>query len=195
MKRPAVHAGTAILAGALLAGCAGPSPLSPRDQAAVPAGSTLVLERALRVPGGSARVFVQDGRVMHGSLGSGMNRFRPRCSFRLERVGNEPLMNIIEPGRFETGTAYNRAHVRNRIGQGMQVASAADGMQLASRERGGPNPGHLTHVIEIPLSSQRQPQVAEFTCEQDLPPNWRGELGLHAIHEATGDIVTIEPAD
>lgn len=46
-----------------------------------------------------------------------------------------------------------------------------------------------------PLSSQRQPQVTGFICEQDLPPNWRGELGFQAIREATGDIVTIEPAD
>lgn len=195
MKRRAIRAGTAILASALVAGCAGPSPLGPRDQDAVPAGSTLVLERALEVPGGSARVFLQDGRVVRDGLVSGMNRFRPRCSFGLERVDNEPLMNTIEPDRFETGTAYNRAYVRNHFEGGVQVASAADGIQLASSERGGPGPGHLTHVVEIPLSSAQQPQVADLTCRQDLPPNWRGELGLQAIREATGDIVTIEPAE
>ncbi len=191
-----IHATGITLAAALVtASCTGPSPMGIREQEPIPAGSTLVLERPLELAGGSARVFLQDGEVVPDAFFSGMDRFRPRCSFGLEKVDGEALVRTIEPDRFETGAAYNGAYVENGSDGGIQVASAIDGIQVAAPEHGGPNPGYLTYVLEIPLSSPRQPQVDDFTCRLDRPGEWRGQLGLQAIREAAGDIVRVELAE
>lgn len=191
--RGPLHATATILATLLaMAGCAGPSPYGERYQTPIPQGSTLVLEQPLAVASGKARVFMQDGQVVRQGLLSGLDRFRSRCSFGLERTGGEPLIREIEPDRFRTGTPHTRAHVRHWPEQGIRVAGMSLSIGLSSSERGGANPGYFTYVIEIPLSSSRQPQVDDFTCEVDRPGTWRGRLGLEAIREAAGGIVRVE---
>lgn len=180
----------------MLAGCAtGPGPLGPRYQTPVPEGSILVLEQPLEIPAGAARVFVQEGQVVQG----GTNRFQPYCSFGLERVDDEPLIGTIEPDRFRTGPARNRAYVDARPDPGVQVAAVSFGIGIGininSRRRGGADPGYLTYVLEIPVRSPRQPQVDDFSCQVDRPGNWRGRLGLEAIQQAAGDIVRVELAE
>lgn len=195
IHRP-LHATATILATLLaVAGCAGPSPYGERYQTQIPEGSTLVLEQPLGVASGKARVFMQDGQVARQGLLGGLDRFRPRCSFGLERTGSEPLIREIEPDRFRTGTPHTRAHVRHWPGEGIRVAGMSLSIGLGSSERGGANPGYLTYAIEIPLSSDRQPQVDDFTCQVDRPGTWRGRLGLEAIREAAGDIVRVELAE
>lgn len=192
---------TAALAAAtvLVAGCAGtgPGPLGERYQTPIPEGSTLVLEQDLQVPSGEARVFMQNGRVMRDAVLGGMDRFKPRCSFGLERRGSERLVSTIEADRFTTGPARTRAYVRNWPDEGVQVAgrSLSFGFGLAMNDSGGPDIGYLTYVLEIPVSSPDQPQVDDFTCKVDKPKNWRGKLGLEAIREAAGDLVTVERAE
>ena len=192
-------ASTALLSAAAiaLAGCAssGPGPFGERYQTPIPAGSTLVLERELSVPSGEARVFMQDGRVISEAVLGGASRFRPRCSFGLERKGNERLVSTIEPDRFRTGKPWTRAYAQNWPEEGVQVASTSLLIGQASSERGGAGLGYLTYVIEIPLSSSSQPQVDDFTCKVDRPGEWRGRLGLEAIQEAAGGIVRVELAE
>lgn len=188
----------ATAAVALLAGCAaGPGPFGPREQTPIPAGSTLVLQRPLDLATGAARVFLQEGHVV--PTGSGMSRFRPRCSFGLEKLDGEPLMPVIEPDRFRTGPARTRgyAHGRPRGHDGVHLASRPLSLGLGfgllhhRRERHG----YITYAIEIPLSSDNQPQVDDFTCKVDRPHHWRGRLGLEAIRQAAGDIVQVELAE
>lgn len=185
-----------MAAGALLAGCAaGPGPFGPRYQTPIPEGSTLVLQQALALPTGEARVFMQEGRIVQG----GTNRFQLNCSFGLERVEDEPLIETIQPDRFRTGPARNRAYVDARPEQGVQVAGVSFGIGIGinidPRRRGGANTGYLTYVLEIPVRSPRQPQVDDFSCQVDRPGTWRGRLGLEAIQQATGDIVRVEFAE
>lgn len=195
IHRP-LHGTATILATFLaVAGCAGPSPYGERYQTPIPEGSTLVLEQPLRLASGKARIFMQEGQVIRQSLLSGMDRFLPRCSFGLERTGSEPLIRQIEPDRFRTGPPHSRAHVRHWPEEGIRVAGTSLSIGFAANDRGGPSPGYLTYVIEIPLSSDRQPQVDDFTCELDRPGTWRGQLGLEAIREAAGGIVRVELAD
>ena len=189
---------TAILAAAtLLAGCStsGYGPLGPRYQTPIPEGSTLVLNRALNLDKGDARVYMQNGRVMSESVLGGMDRLKPRCSFGLERQGNEALISTIEPDRFTIGRARNRAYADRWPEEGVQVAglSVLAGAGVSSDDRGG-TLAELTYVLEIPVSSSSQPQVDDFTCQVDRPAEWAGKLGLEAIQEAAGDLVTVELA-
>jgi len=172
-----------VIAG--VAGCAGDSVYGHRYETPIPEGSTVVLEQPLELASGSARAFMQSGEVIRPGLLSGVDRFRPVCSFGLEKVDDEPLIRKIEPDRFETGEQYNTTHVR---------AWPAEGLQVANMGGAGPYPGFLTYEVQIPLASPRQPQVDDLTCEVDRPPNWNGELGLETIAEAVGDIVRIERA-
>lgn len=182
----------------LVAGCAGtgPGPLGERYQTPIPQGSTLVLEQDLQVPSGDARVFMQGGRVMRDAVLGGMDRFKPRCSFGLERQDGERLASTIEAARFTTGPARTRAYVRHWPEAGVQVAGASlsFGIGLATNDSGGADIGYLTYVLEIPVSAPGQPQVDDFTCKVDKPKNWRGKLGLEAIRQAAGDLVTVELA-
>ena len=184
----------------VLAGCAtsGSGPFGERYQTPIPEGSTLVLEQALDVPSGAARVFMQDGRIVPRSLLSGTDRFQPVCSFGLERRGGEPLARTIEPDRFRTGPARNRAYVEAWPEQGVQVAGVSFGVGVGINvggRRDGGGVGYLTYAVEIPLSSPDQPQVDDFTCEVDRPGNWRGKLGLEAIEQAAGGMVRVELAE
>lgn len=195
-----IRSTTALAAATVfVASCAGsgPGPLGERYQTPIPQGSTLVLEQDLQVPSGDARVFMQGGRVMRDALLGGMDRFKPRCSFGLERQGDERLVATIEADRFTTGPARTRAYVRHWPEEGIQVAgrSLSFGIGLAMNDAGGADIGYLTYVLEIPVSSSGQPQVDDFTCKVDKPKNWQGKLGLEAIREAAGDLVTVELAE
>lgn len=190
----------AILAAAtVLAGCTstGPGPLGPRYQTPIPEGSTLVLNEALNLDRGDARVYMQNGRVMSESVLGGMDRLKPRCSFGLEKQGDEALISTIEPDRFTTGPTRNRAYADNWPREGVQVASLSAvvgvGMNASAEDRGG-SLAELTYVLEIPVSSSSQPQVDDFTCTVDRPAHWAGKLGLEAVREAAGNLVTVELA-
>lgn len=185
------------VAATLLAGCAGsgPGPFGERYQTEIPVGSTLVLNQPLELAAREARVFMQGGRVARDAVIGGLDRLRPRCSFGLEREGNERLISTLEPGRFTTGPSHTRAYVRNWPAEGVRVAGTSLSFGLAMNSTGGPDPGYLTYVIEIPLSSPDQPQVDDFTCKVDRPGSWRGKLGLEAVREAAGDLVTVELAE
>lgn len=184
-------------AATLLAGCTstGPGPLGPRMQTPIPAGSVLVLNQPLQLDAGDARVFMQNGRVMSESVLGGMDRLKPRCSFGLEKQGSEPLVSTIEPDRFTTGRARNRAYAERWPKAGIQVASRSAVIMAATSEEQGGTLAELTYVLEIPVSSPNQPQVDDFTCTVDRPAHWAGKLGLEAIRAAAGDLVTVEVAE
>ena len=187
-----------VLAAAVLAlaGCAtGPDPGAPRYQTRIPEGSVLVLERALELPPGRARVYLQGGRVA-GSA-SGIDRFEPSCSFGLERVGDEPLVETIEPDRFRTGAARNRDYADSSTTVGIGLARSTVSFAFGIGFRfgvGGMGDGSGSERLEIPLSSPRQPQVDDLTCTVDRPHRRGGRLGLEAIQQAAGDLVRVELA-
>lgn len=185
----------ALLGASLLAGgCAstGGGPYGEREETQVPAGSTLVLNERLEMPGTAARVYLQQGRVIRFQ---DRDRFNPWCSFGLRRDDGGSLPAAIEPGEFRTGPAHNRVHARNAPSGGIRVASRSLSIGLASFSGPGPGPGHLTWKIEIPLAADGQPHVDDLTCAVDRPPHWRGELGLESIRRALGGVATIRTAD
>lgn len=169
--------------------------LDSRDEAIPAEGSVLVLEQPLELASDAARVFLQGGQVIRFQ---DRDRFEPVCSFGLRRRGDEPLIRTIEPDRFTTGPARNRAQARAEPVQRILLASRRTsfglrGLSIGMHDRGG-GPGHLTFIVEIPLHSDNQPQVDNLVCALDRPAYWRGRVGLGALRTALGDIATIRPA-
>lgn len=186
---------TALL---IVAGCTATpyqESLDSRDETIPAEGSILVLEQPLELASDAARVFLQGGRVIRFQ---DRNRFEPVCSFGLRRRGDEPLIRTIEPDRFTTGPARNRAQARAEPVQRILLANRRTsfglrGLSMGMHERGG-GPGHLTFIVEIPLHSDTQPQVDNLVCAVDRPAYWRGSVGLGALRAALEDIATIRLA-
>lgn len=189
----AVFAG--VVAGVLLTGCAGYAPATPRYQAAIPPGSTLVLEQALDVAPGRRKVYLQDGRVVQPGIVSGATRFRPLCWFTVEAA--DPATSEIRPDRFETGEVRRRVRAGLAPGAVITVAGASlDGLRLADGDdRGGGGPDYLTHELEIPLSSERQPRVQRLSCRVDYRADLPREMGLYAVEQALAGVARVEPPE
>lgn len=192
MKRTLLRtAGVAALA-LVVAGCA---TSGPYDRAlTLPAGSEVEIHQALRMPVESARVFIQDGRVVSTA---DINRFALSCSFGLERSGNEAMIGTIEPDRFEVvGRVRSWAQADAGDTGPLRVASAGmPRLAMAPREPG--SPGSYRFHVELPLRSERQPQVDDLRCEYDGNNyDWYFSPypGVEAINEALGDVATVTRA-
>lgn len=174
-----------ILAAVILAvtGCAGAG--GGHGRTAVPPGSTVVLTRALDVPAGVKRAYIQGGRVVaYGDV----SRFEPSCSFGQRVVDRTALLQTIEPDSFTAGVSRAWTQAAGAGDDGTRVASAGLLMLLEDRER----LGMITYRTEIPLQSPRQPEIDDLTCAYDresIPPNQY--LTLEQIRAALGDIVEI----
>ena len=183
----------AIVTAVGLAACTGYAPSEPRYQTAIPAGSTLLLERELAVQPGRTRVYLQDGRVLEPALVPGASRFRPRCWLR---VGPTPDSSAytIRPDRFPTGEMRRQVHAgRNPAGQWTVASRSLAGIRLAEGKGGGP--GFLTHELTIPLNADDQPEVRELGCRVDYRVGGTREIGRHTIEQALGEVASLGTSD
>lgn len=178
----------------LLAGCAMHPVEEPRFQTQIPEGSAIVLERSLEIAPGEQRVYMQDGRVLRPRTVQLGSRFRPRCWFRVTGSRDAGSPTRIEAGSFRTGEMRTRAHAYYGDTPDVKVASRSlAGLKLADAAGGGV--GFLTHIVEIPLSSSEQPHVQRLACEVDRRTGVHRTLGVHAIQQASGEILRVEMAE
>jgi hypothetical protein len=123
----------------------------------VPTGSELVLHQRLEFGAESARIYLQDGRVVSRSE---VDRARTACALRLRRRGDEPLIEAIEPGRFLVIGGRSWAESA-RIGQGR-------GSDFPDAPR------RYEFHTQVEIRSDRQPQVDSLHCSRE---DWRtGEV-------------------
>ena len=148
----------------------------------VPEGAILAVHQLIRMPPGSARVYVQGGSVVSWK---DVNWFVTYCSFGLDRSGTgQALVDTIEPGEFVTGSSRSWAEAEADPPVPAFVASRG-WPQLAGTTRGRGGPGRFFYYTEVPLHSSRQPQVDDLTCSfhrdgYDVAPtvsDMRGALG------------------
>ncbi|HKJ76572.1 MAG TPA: hypothetical protein VKA64_05140, partial [Gammaproteobacteria bacterium] len=80
----------------LLTGCQTPQVRDPASPYfAPPVGSRLVLEKAIKVPGGKAAVYIQAGQVLRYTE---LDRYDPHCKFELRTVS--PDRRMVDPDTF-----------------------------------------------------------------------------------------------
>ncbi len=158
--------------------------------AAVPRGSELVVHERLAVPTGSARVFVQHGKVVRDGA---VDRYAVSCSLGLERRDGGALPEAVLPGRFRVphdsrwrAQAGLRGHDRMPVMVAGMAPAASSGMGLFHRRF----VDRLNFETAFALESTQQPEVDDVTCRYngyptDDPPTFE------QIDRAFGEIATL----
>jgi hypothetical protein len=174
---------TLLSAALLLAGCQTNSTVrdvAGKDQFTQLTGASLILNQALPIRAGQARVFVQGGRVS-----TGFNSYRPSCGFEIGSVQHGGVE--IEPDTFAI-TSVQGSLTPVVSTEPMRFAA----LNLAGAE--GLDGGSQAYYqgYHFWLSSEQQPDVRRMTCYgvyaepyELYPPT------LAEIREALGTIAEI----
>ena len=144
-------------------------------------GAVLVLNQAVRVPGGRARVFLQspDGRSPGQVTGGGFNSYRPHCALEIRAVEHDGW--TVEPGEFRV-TRVQRT-IDMVVGREAPIRLAQFGLDGGQSYYDG---------FHFWLASDTQPDVMRLTCygvyaaPYELFPPTLGEIAL-----ALGDVATL----
>lgn len=181
---------TNLLIPLLALGVAGCTSLGPFELSSPywlpPVGSEVALKQALEVPPQSARVFLQQGRVV---AKSGVNQFLPNCNFEVSQVF-EDSSQTIQPDTFRVRRVGRQSEevVQRAPAQYAALYLARGGMD------GGTSP--IIHAVHLWLESAKQPQVRRLSCRGavDDPPKAKPPTG-EEIFQALGDIVVLRVPD
>ncbi len=142
--------GSTLAISGVLAGCAA----TPYRLPSVPPGSVVEVNQTLEVPYGSARVFMQNGRVIaRGDI----DYWAVYCSLQTRpvRESGEAQMKV-EPGKFEV-YEVRLFNDRNRVGR---VYTAARGSRFDW-------PAFIIHQAEMRLRAADQPGVRALICAKN----------------------------
>lgn len=171
--------GSIVVLALVVAGCAA----TPRGPVSVPPGSQLEIRQTLEVPYGSARVFIQGGRVVaQGNL----DPWSVYCSVQTRPIREAgEAQTRVEPGRFEVYEVRQFNDI-NRTGR---VYTAA----LASLEEW---PAYVVFQVEMRVRSAEQPAVRALICAKGGSLSYGFNVGayypkLSEIRAAIGDLVKI----
>ena len=116
-----------------------------------PVGSTLVLKKALEVPAGETRIFLQNGVAMTKSQ---FDRYKPTCSMELRELADTP--RTIEPDSFII------TKVQRLTEEVVQNDVPASGFMKVDLDQSGKP--QVTHGYHLWLGSEKQPGVMRMTC-------------------------------
>lgn len=159
-----------VATAALVAGCA----VSDYGrESEIPVGSELVLHERLTLEPGNARVYIQDGEVV---APSDIDRYRTACYLRVQRRGDEPLVDAIHPARFLAIEGPQSWTEPARFG----------------RDRDFPRtPQQWEYHTQLEIRSDRHPQVDELHCRYH---GWRNREapGPGRIQATLGNPATVE---
>lgn len=166
-----------------LAGC---QQVPVRDESSpysrIPAGSRIVLHKALSVPQGHARVFLQGGEVKAKAK---LNRYYPHCNFELRDVSDGTLR--IEPDTFfVTRVTEGEEMVVRRQGPLRRVGFRSD-RDSASM---------ISRFVRYRLGSESQPRLMRLTCHGGFADPYEAQYpGISDIRKALGERVSIRLAN
>lgn len=166
----------------VLAGCASTSAYSP----SVRPGTQLEIRQTLEVPYGSARVFIQGGRVVDRA---NLNHWAVYCSLQTRpiREAGETQMKV-QPGRFDVYEVRQFNDI-NRTGR-VYTAVMGGGFEEW--------PAFIVFQVEMRLRSATQPDVRALFCAKngDLSYGY-GAISRYPsqteIGAAVGDLIEISP--
>lgn len=138
--------------------------------AVVPAGAELEVQRTLKRPGNSRRIYVQAGeRVTQDAR----DLYSPYCYFHLTPEETGQLPERVRPGTFVSEGAVERVRVSERDArEDTRVASL--GALRVGQAAGGGGAGsysYFEYATIIPLASDDQPGVDSLQCAQFADPN------------------------
>jgi hypothetical protein len=174
--------GTALI-GTLLIGC---QPVEVREYAngawlAIPAGSTLTLNRPVQVPQDRARIFFKGGHVLPAGANLG-----PSCGLEVRTMSQDG------PQTVPAGT-YRIERVERYWTQVAWQEPGIVRLRLAASTDGG-NP-MIQEGYHIYLRDGPDPNVMRITCLGMLNDMWRSRaITLEEIGNALGSVATLNLA-
>lgn len=138
------------------------------------AGTRIQLNEPLRVPAGTARVFIQFGKVRpHREL----NTYETYCKFFVPRSRTE----LAEPYQIEADEFTVTKAQRGRD-------EFADASGAFRKVRDGTT---TTLVVRMKIRSERQPMVAEFICARFGSNNFYDYPTVAEMKSTLGGLVTL----
>lgn len=162
----------AAAAAALAIGWSAVADAGPRRLPA--AGTRIQLNEPLRVPAGTARVFIQFGKVRpHREL----NTYETYCKFFVPRSRTE----LAEPYQIEADEFTVTKAQRGRD-------EFADASGAFRKVRDGTT---TTLVVRMKIRSERQPMVAEFICARFGSNNFYDYPTVAEMKSTLGGLVTL----
>ncbi|MGM0593313.1 MAG: hypothetical protein ACQETD_02160 [Pseudomonadota bacterium] len=142
-------------------------------------GTTVVLEEALSVPAGHARVFLQFGKVREKTR---LKRYQPHCNFEVRSVSDGSLR--IEPDSF---TITERLEDEVEIVEGGAPRLVAAATLVATAD----SMPQLNRFVRYRLDSAHQPEVLYLTCHGGFDDPWAVQYpSLTQMREALGEWVS-----
>ena len=146
------------------------------------AGSVVKVKRALVVPPGQTRVFLQRGYVVSKR---NLDRYYPSCNFEVLALRQRPT--TIRPGTFSVTRTVRDI---DYMVQSKPIQYAALGLDRVDYDDGGQ--ALIIHVVHMRLKSEKQPNVYRLTCRswQDFPYDAK-EPTMADMREALGSKASI----
>ena len=181
---------TAILGAALLiTGCQTVSYQGNENSPyyVVPAGSRLVLERELTIPGNRAAVYIQGGQTRSYW---DVNPYYPYCKFEVRAPGD--TAQKIQPDDFVVTRAFQETPPTVRT-----EPQRFDGNVRLVRVSGIDSDGGVSATVfatTMQLHSDRQPDVSRMTCAQWGYPPLDGHLSIAQIRKTLAGVFTLKLA-
>ncbi|MGD8310885.1 MAG: hypothetical protein PVG98_15720 [Chromatiales bacterium] len=168
----------------LVAGCA----LQTRDLSSrtfmVPEGSRVEVLRAITVPPGRTRVFLQAGRP-----GGGTGQYYPSCNFEVRDL-KEDEAQTIEPGVFRVTRVHRAPFVE--VVQRAPLRLASLGLAMGDGDSDGSDT-MVTRTVHMELASEAQPNVSRLTCRGGFADPFDADYpSIEEIRQALGDWARIE---
>lgn len=152
----------------------------------VPAGSRLVLERELTIPGDRAAVYIQGGQV---SSYWSVNPYYPYCKFEVRFPKDTPQK--IQPDDFAVTRAYQETPPMVRA-EPQRFDGRARLVRVSAQDSGGVSA--TVFATTMWLRSDRQPDVSRMTCAQWGYPPLDGHLSIAQIRKTLAVVFTLKLA-
>ncbi len=142
----------------------------------VPAGSRLVLNRAITVPANDAGVYIQNGEVVRSFWR--VKQHYPYCALDLRRRLETP--QTVQPDEFTIVRVSQESVMTVRLP--FVHVTDTDQSNGASYE---------IYATLMTLRSERQPEVTRLTCAQWVYPPLQRHVTINEMRKALGDLFTL----
>ncbi len=153
----------------------------------VPAGSRLVLNRAITVPENDVGVYIQNGEVARSFWG--VKSHYPHCALDLRR--RLDTAQTVQPDEF-TITRVTQETVYSVHADFTRLARLPF-VHVADTDQGD-GASYEIYATIMTLRSERQPDVLRLTCAQWQYPPLQRHVTINEMRKTLGDLFTLRLA-
>lgn len=178
----------AVLLSTTLLGCAAIE--ATRDPASpffvIPEGAVLELHQRVEIRPGTARIWLQRGRVV-----AGRDWYAPACNLEVRTLDREGIQTVM-PGAFAIRRVQSMEEQVELPRPGVQLAAAGYSIGLGFGGLDDDGMMGMWRGYHLWLESEKQPDVLRMTCMGAFADPWEVRPpGLHDLRAVFGEIATL----